>query len=222
MTGFSRETLVNIYRKRAKQYDVYAELMKFAGFRQSTYRQQAIQELYLQRGDTVVDIGCGTGLNFSLLEEAIGPEGQIIGVDLTDAMLVQAQKRVRVAGWQNVFLIQSDVATFTFPPEVDGILSTFALTLVPEFDQVILNGCRVLKPGKRWSIADFKMPSGVFSKLAPLLALVLVRPFGGTIDLACRHPWESMYKYLQQVEMTEFYMGSVYVVAGQRGTSCCG
>jgi ubiquinone/menaquinone biosynthesis C-methylase UbiE len=222
MTGFSRETLIDIYRKRAKHYDLYAGLMEFVGFRQSIYRKKAIQALYLQRGDTVVDIGCGTGLNFSLLEEAIGPEGRIIGVDLTYAMLAQAQERVRVAGWQNVLLIQSDASTFTFPSEVDGILSTFALTLVPEFDHVILKGCRALKPGKRWGIADFKMPSGVFSKLAPLLALVFVRPFGGTIDLASRHPWESMNKYLQQVEMTEFYMGSVYVAAGERGASGCG
>lgn len=220
MTGFNRETLIDIYRKRAKHYDLYAELMDLVGFRQSTYRKKAIQALHLQRGDTVIDIGCGTGLNFPLLEAAIGPEGQIIGVDLTYAMLAQAQERVRAAGWQNVHLIQSDAATFTFPPKVDGVLSTFALTLVPEFDHVILKGCRALTPGKRWVIADFKMPSGVFSKLAPLLAWVFVRPFGGTIQLASRHPWESMNTYLQQVEITEFYLGSVYVAAGQRGATC--
>ena len=50
--------------------------------------------LGLRPGDTVVDIACGTGLNFPLLEEAIGPDGRIVGVDLTDAMLAQAQRRI--------------------------------------------------------------------------------------------------------------------------------
>jgi len=48
------------------------------------YRVKAVQALELQNGDAVVDIGCGTGLNFSLLEEAIGPEGTLIGVDLAE------------------------------------------------------------------------------------------------------------------------------------------
>jgi demethylmenaquinone methyltransferase/2-methoxy-6-polyprenyl-1,4-benzoquinol methylase len=52
-------------------------------------RKRAVRALNLQRGDTVVDIGCGTGLNFPLLQGAIGPEGTIVGVDLTDAMLSQ-------------------------------------------------------------------------------------------------------------------------------------
>jgi ubiquinone/menaquinone biosynthesis C-methylase UbiE len=222
MANFDRDRLIDIYRKRARNYDLYAKLFPLVGFRQWTYREKAVQALHLQRGDTVVDIGCGTGLNFPLLQAAIGPEGAIIGVDLTDTMLAQARKRAQDKGWSNVELVQSDAAEFRFPTGVDGIISTYAITLVPEFDRVIRNGCRALKPGKRWAIADFKMPSNALSPLSPLLALVLVRPFGGSIDLSSRHPWESIGRYMQNTHMQDFYMGFVYVIVGERGESGCG
>lgn len=137
-------------------------------------------------------------------------------------MLEQARRRVQDRGWQNVRLVRSAAATFGFPAGVDGVLSTFAPTLVPEFDRVILNGCRALKPGKRWVIADFKMPpNALLVRLAPLLAPILVRPFGGTLEMAGRHPWESMSRYLHNVETREFYGGIVYIVAGERGKSGC-
>jgi ubiquinone/menaquinone biosynthesis C-methylase UbiE len=70
-------------------YDRSALLLYFAGFRHWAYRKRAIQSLALNHGDTVVDLGCGTGLNFSLLQGQVGPRGRIIGVDLTDAMLAE-------------------------------------------------------------------------------------------------------------------------------------
>jgi demethylmenaquinone methyltransferase/2-methoxy-6-polyprenyl-1,4-benzoquinol methylase len=216
MAGFSRDELIDIYRKRAKHYDLYDKFFQLIGF---PHRKRAIQALNLQRGDTVVEIGCGTGLNFPLLQEAIGPQGMIIGVDLTDAMLDQARQRVQAHSWRNVRLVHSDAATFTFPADVAGIISTFALTLVPEFDRVILNGCRALKPGKRWAITDLKMPSNALlvKLVVPLLEVTLLRPFGGTVEMANRHPWESMQKYLQNVEMSEYWGGMIYIAVGERG-----
>ena len=91
-----------------------------------------MRALGLRAGDSVIDIACGTGLNFPLIEEAIGPEGRIVGVDLTDAMLAQAQDRIKANGWRNISLVQADAADFGFPAGVDAILSTYALTQVPD------------------------------------------------------------------------------------------
>jgi ubiquinone/menaquinone biosynthesis C-methylase UbiE len=88
----------------------------------------------------VLDLGCGTGLNFSLLQKRVDQAGRIIGVDLTDAMLARATERVLAKGWSNVELVKSDAADYGFPVTVDGILSTSALTLVPEFDVVVQRG----------------------------------------------------------------------------------
>ncbi len=215
-----KKEVVDLYRKRAKHYNFTANLYYLLGFREWKYRKRAIKELNLKYGDTVVEIGCGTGLNFPLLQKEVGPEGKIIGVDLTDAMLEQARQRVRKKVWSNIELVQSDAAAFRFPPNVDGILSTFALTIVPEFDAVIRNGCLALSPGGRWVILDLKIPANRLSLLAPLF-IPLVRPFGATLDLMSRHPWESMNKYLKNVSLAEFYLGFAYIAAGKREEAGC-
>jgi len=209
--------LISLYRRRAKWYDRDAVFLYLAGFRHGAYRKRAIQSLAFNTGDTVVDLGCGTGLNFSRLQEQVGPRGTIIGVDLTDAMLAEASARIAAHGWSNVELIKSDAAVYGFPKAVDGILSTFALTLVPEFDEVIRNGALALLPGKRFVILDFKRPSGWFmNKAAPLLAKILTGPFGGTIEMAARKPWESLEKHLTLIQFTSLYFGGAYFAVGEK------
>src|SRR5580704_13107105 len=104
----SRERLIETYRKKAKHYDFTSRLYPAPGYPQRAQRLEAVQALGLHAGDSVIDIACGTGLNFPLIEEAIGPSGRILGVDLTDAMLAQAQDRIKTNGWSNISLVQSD------------------------------------------------------------------------------------------------------------------
>ncbi len=210
--------LRNLYRRRAKRYDITANLYYLMGFRDRRVRHRAVDALALSPGQTVVEIGCGTGLNFTLLQRAVGPKGRIIGVDMTDAMLAQAAKRVARRGWSNVELVRRDAAEFEFPVHVDGILSTFALTFVPEFDEVIRKGASCLTPGGRWVIADFRMPAGNTARLIPLM-LLTTRPFGISLDLADRHPWESLSRHLGNLEMEDTAFGFVYVASATRDPS---
>lgn len=209
--------LVSLYRKRAKRYDRIALLYYFAGFRHWAYRIAAVEIKRLDCPFTVVDLGCGTGLNFSLLQEQVGARGKIIGVDLTDAMLDAASVRLAAHGWSNVELVKSDAADYAFPSAVGGILSTFALTLVAEFDDVIRNGASALLPGRRFVILDFKRPSGWFmDKAAPLLAKLLSGPFGGTLEMASRKPWQSLERHLALIQFTNLYRGGAYIAAGEK------
>jgi ubiquinone/menaquinone biosynthesis C-methylase UbiE len=210
----TREEVLDVYRKRARHYDLAANAYYLLGFREWAYRKRAIAALRVRPGDTVVEIGCGTGLNFGLLEELIGPDGRLIGVDLTDAMLSRARERVTASGWRNVELVESSAAAFRFPPEVDGIVSTFALTLEPDFDRVIEDGARALKPGRRWVILDLKLPSNWLRHLAPAL-IFLVRPFAVSAEVAKRHPWESLRRHLKHVIIQELYFGVAYIAVGE-------
>src|ERR1700733_9954771 len=81
----TREHLIGTYRKKAKHYDITSRLYPAPGYPQKAQRLRTVQALGLRPGASVVDVACGTGLNFSLLQEAIGPQGRIVGVDLTDA-----------------------------------------------------------------------------------------------------------------------------------------
>jgi len=215
MTIPSKDDLIKLYRKRAKHYDITANLYYLIGFREWSYRKSAVTALNLTRGDTVVEIGCGTGLNSGLLQEVIGPEGKIIGVDLTDEMIAQAKKGVEENKWANVELVECDAGEYIFPDMVDGILSTFAITLIPEYDTVIWNGHNALAPGKRFVILDFKLPSNWLSFFAPL-GVLITRPFGVSMEMASRHPWESIDKYLPNSTFKELYGGFAYIVAGEK------
>jgi ubiquinone/menaquinone biosynthesis C-methylase UbiE len=187
--------LISLYRQRADWYDRSTLLLYLAGFRHWAYRKRAIESFALNDGDTVVDLGCGTGLSFSLLRAQVGPSGRVIGVDLTDAMLEQAQARIAAHGWSNIQLVKSDMTDYVFPQDIDGIISTFALTLTASFDDVIRQGAEALLPDKRFVILDFKRPSGWFMQLiSPVLVKLLTGAFGGTIDMASRRPWESLKK----------------------------
>jgi ubiquinone/menaquinone biosynthesis C-methylase UbiE len=158
--ALNKNQIRDLYRKRAGQYDLSANAYYLMGFREAKYRKMAVSRLQLAPGDTVAEIGCGTGLNFPYLLDAVGQSGRLIGIDLTDAMLTKAKERVRHNGWQNIELVQADAAAYEFPSGIDGAISTFALTLVPEYDEIIK---RVSRASKNRSIGPCGSSKWAFS-----------------------------------------------------------
>lgn len=213
--ALSRAELRRTYRKRAPRYDFTSRLYGLLGYRLDRYRTRGVDALALHPGDTVVEIGCGTGANFSALQCAVGPTGSIIGVDLSREMLVRARARVDRRRWSNVQLVESAAAQYVFPAGIDGILSTYALTLAADFDDVIRRGAEALVAGGRFVVVDFKAPAGWPEPL--LRAIVpLLRPFGVTLDLRARHPWESLAARLDLTLMEGRYLKTTYIAAGQK------
>ena len=215
----TREHLIETYRKKAKRYDMTSRLYPVPGYPQRAQRIQAVQALGLGLGDGVFDIACGTGLNFPLIEEAIGPSGRIVGVDLTDAMLARARDRVARNRWRNVTLVQGDVAQFDFPAEADAILSTYALSQVPECAKVIAHGAAALTGGGRWVVLDLKVPDNTPDWLAQLGSAV-IRRFAAVDEWIMRRPWEVIRAAMQQelgdFSWTELSWGTAFLAAGAR------
>lgn len=209
----THESIINAYRKYAEKYDFIVNLYRIIGIRIKKYRRLAVNALELSKGDTVLELGCGTGLNFSLLEDAIGPDGKIIGVDITDKMLDQAKKRIEVNGWKNVELVLADIADYEIPKDVDGIIALGSLTYSPEYDKIIKNGYDALKNGKKFVVFDTKMSESPPRIFAPIL-LLLTKPFGVGKDYIKRHPWESIKKYFEEGSYQEGYGGFVYLSVG--------
>jgi demethylmenaquinone methyltransferase/2-methoxy-6-polyprenyl-1,4-benzoquinol methylase len=216
-TDLRRDRLIETYRKKAKHYDITSRLYPVPGYPQRAQRLRAVQALGLRAGDRVIDIACGTGLNFPLLEEVIGPSGRIVGVDLTDAMLAQARHRIDTNGWSNISLVQADAAGFDFPTEVDAILSTYALTQVPECAEVIGRGAAALSGGGRWVVLDLKVPDNTPGWLAQL-GRAIVRPFAAVDEWVMRRPWEAiraaMQEELADLCWTELSFGTAFLAAG--------
>jgi ubiquinone/menaquinone biosynthesis C-methylase UbiE len=218
-TDPERERLIETYRKKAKHYDITSRLYPAPGYPQRGQRLRTVQALGLRAGATVVDMACGTGLNFPLLQQVIGPGGGIVGVDLTDAMLARARERIEANGWSNVSLVQADAAGFDFPAEVDAILSTYALSQVPECATVIAHGAKALSGGGRWAVLDLKVPDSTPRWLTQL-GTATVRPFAGIDEWMMRRPWqairEAMREELADFSWTELFFGTAFLAAGSR------
>jgi ubiquinone/menaquinone biosynthesis C-methylase UbiE len=213
----TREHLIETYRKKAEHYDVTSRLYPVPGYPQRAQRLRAVRALGLRAGDSVIDIACGTGLNFPLIEEVIGPGGRIVGVDLTDAMLARAEDRIQANGWSNVSLVQADAAGFAFPAGADAILSTYALSQVPECAQVIAHGAAALSAGGRWVVLDLKVPDGTPGWLARL-GTAIVRQFASIDEWIMRRPWEviraAMQEELADLRWSELCFGTAFLAAG--------
>jgi demethylmenaquinone methyltransferase/2-methoxy-6-polyprenyl-1,4-benzoquinol methylase len=223
--GPTQERLIETYRKKAKHYDVTSRLYPAPGYPQRAQRLRAVRALGLRAGDSVIDMACGTGLNFPLLEKVVGPGGRIVGVDLTDAMLARAQDRIAANGWGNISLMQADAAGFDFPAEIDGILSTYALTQVPECAKVIARGAAALSGGGRWAVLDLKVPDNTPGWIAQL-GTATVRPFASIDEWTMRRPWEeiraAMQEELADPSWTELCFGTAFLAAGSRGPGTWG
>jgi ubiquinone/menaquinone biosynthesis C-methylase UbiE len=111
-----REASISKYESEASSYDAqYQE-------RTGADRRRALASLGLTAGETVIDAGCGTGLCFPIIEEAIGPSGRIVGIDQSAEMLKRAENRVEREGWRNVTLIRSAVEDATIPYDADAVV----------------------------------------------------------------------------------------------------
>jgi demethylmenaquinone methyltransferase/2-methoxy-6-polyprenyl-1,4-benzoquinol methylase len=216
----TRERLIETYRRKAKHYDLTSRLYPAPGYPQRGQRLRAVRALSLRPGDSVIDVACGTGLNFPLLERMVGPEGRIVGVDLTDAMLARARRRIEANGWRNVSLVQADAAEFDFPSDVDAILSTYALSQVPECGEVIARGAGALAGGGRWAVLDLKAPD-IAPRWLAQLGMAIVRPFASIDQWIARRPWDviraAMQEELAELSWTELFFGTAFLGAGSRG-----
>lgn len=178
-------------------------------------RVAAVEALRLSRGDQVLDLGCGTGLNFPLLHAAVGPSGRIVGVDASPEMLAQAHRRAVDHGWGNVTLLQADATSLDVRQVAgaldgggaDAVLATYALSLMPRWRRAWAAARAVARPGARFAVVDMRLPTGVGRPLARL-AMTL----GGADPTA--EPWTAVEAQCQDVVSASLRGGHVQVRVG--------
>lgn len=209
----SKETVKAAYQRYARNYDFAVKLYRLLGLHIEQYRSRVIELLQLKSGDHVVELGCGTGLNFSRIMEKIGSEGQLIGVDISDNMLAIANERVERAGWKNVQLICSDLVEYSIPDGINAVLSTGVLGYVNERNQIIEEVSRKLGSKGRIVIFDLKRSDRIPSWLFKILML-LASPFGVTEEYFDNHTWEAVEAYFKNTTYEEYYGGLVYISSG--------
>ena len=217
------ETVRDRYTKLAPDYD---RMMSFWA-PADRWRRRAVAETNIREGDTVLDLGCGTGKNFPFIEERIGAGGRLIGLDYTPAMLEQAATRVKKERWENVELLEgrAEEADRIVEGPVDGAMSWCCLSIVPEWEQAIAATASLLRPGGRFTIYDMRTTKAKGPLGWPLTRVVewWVDHYGVgdvKVDYAVVRPWKAtMAKYLTNVKYEEMAFGTLFKCSGERSAA---
>jgi demethylmenaquinone methyltransferase/2-methoxy-6-polyprenyl-1,4-benzoquinol methylase len=199
------------------RYDRIAELIPFFDrlfFLPADLRRKAVARLGLSRGDSVLDIGCGTGVNFPYLRDAVGPTGRIYGVDISAGMLRKAKARREANGWDNIELSERDVVDYTAPAPLDGVLFSLSYNTMPHHSAVLRHVWRQLRPGGRLVIMDAKLPPGWAGRLIlPFSLWLMKRTMLGNPLI---RPWQELAEIVEPVEMRECLFSSYYICSATK------
>jgi ubiquinone/menaquinone biosynthesis C-methylase UbiE len=175
-------------------------------------REQAIERLELRVGDVVLDVGCGTGLSFAPLEARIGPEGRVVGIDLSPDMLAIARKRVDREGWRNIMLIEALAERARFPVEADAALFVLTSDLMRSVE-ALENVLNHLRPGGRVAAAGVKWATSVWAAPVNLARRLQARPYVTTFE-GRKRPWDLLEQLVPDLHVEATSLGRTYVACG--------
>lgn len=177
------------------------------------WRRRAVELLRLCAGDAVLDIGCGTGLCFELLQERIGPGGTIVGVDASATMLDLARRRVAEHGWRNVVLVEAAAEAAVVPFAVDAVLFC-AVHDVLQSSAALANVLACARPGARVSAVGGKWASAPWAvglnTVTSAVHAPFIRDFAGFDQ-----PWAVLAVDVDELRVREIELGCGYLASAR-------
>jgi ubiquinone/menaquinone biosynthesis C-methylase UbiE len=193
------------YRQRAGVYDLELALFE-------PIRVQAVLHLRLQRGEVVIDVGCGTGLSLGLLEHGVGHQGRIVGIEQSPEMIERARERVAASRSKNVTLLCSPVETARIEEPADAALFHFTHDILRR-PAAVANVLRHLKPGARIVASGLKWAPG-WALPANLLVWSAALRSVTTLE-GLSEPWSRLAACIGPMTVETMLLGTVYLATGR-------
>jgi len=177
-----------------------------------------IRLLNICPGDRVLEVGCGSGRNFEMVQRSLNGGGELTGVDSFAPALRKAKKRCQRNSWQNVLLIDHEYGREPIAEgRSDVVLFSFWLSTSPEWEAALECARAELRPGGRIGVVDFCKPEGGRPEIVPIQAAAysavnqgqearLMQLFSGTTHLHF-NAWFGSLPYYIFVGEAQGYVG---------------
>jgi ubiquinone/menaquinone biosynthesis C-methylase UbiE len=177
-------------------------------------RQKAVRLLHLKHGDHVLDMGCGMGASFPYLVDAVGPSGEVVGVEISPEVTINTSQRIERNRWRNVQVIEAAAQTVRLTGTFDGLLM-FAAPDVYSSQEALENIFPRLRENARVVVFGVKMSSDGFGRiLSPLLRVVVSKFSFPTTPSPDHEPWRLLAKRLEGFEIEEYFFGLMFLASG--------
>jgi ubiquinone/menaquinone biosynthesis C-methylase UbiE len=175
-------------------------------------RKKAVELLDLKEGDRVLDVGCGPGGSFPYLVRAVGPSGQVVGVEISPVISINARRRIEKNGWRNVEVIEADARTVHLTGTFDGLLM-FATDVIL-LEEALENIFPHLRERARVVAFGAKMSTNRLGKIwNPVLKMLFKLTFS-TTPRPDHEPWRLVAKRVEKLDIEEYFLGLMFLASG--------
>ena len=192
------------YGKQARSYD-----QRTGAFH--SYRRALVEALPVSPGQVVLDVGSGTGLCSGLLQDKVGPQGGVVGIEESPEMAAVARKRIADEGWRNVTVVQSPAEDAQIPVTADAAVFCAVHDILQSPD-ALRNVLTKLRPGA-WVAAGGGKWAAPWLVGVNLQARMLHAPFVRSFEGFGR-PWSHLEQLIEDVHVRQLALGSGYIVTG--------
>lgn len=177
-------------------------------------RQKAVKLLNLKEGDRVLDMGCGPGGSFPYLVDAVGPSGQVVGVEISPEVCINAGRRIARNNWKNVQVIEAAAQHVLLTCTFDGLLM-FAAADVYASEEALENIFPHLRENARVVAFGYKYSNNALGKiLNPLLRMAPRLLSFPTTPLPEYQPWRILAKCLEKLDVEEYFLSTMFLASG--------